>query len=193
MNISQRFDRQPWSNRLGRRGSNFKMMCEHAASKPGSYIVETGTAWDPNNFEYQGQSSLIWDWLLHDEAGATLKTISIDIRPEASDYAKKHCSKVDFKIGDSPRVLNSLPKSIVENISVLYLDSFDWSDELNLLSAMHHLVELTSVWAALPGGCLIAVDDRHGDERGKHWLVEKYMTLLGYETCFKNHQIGWIK
>lgn len=191
MNIGSEFDKQPWAARLLRRGPNFKRMCEHAANSPYSNIIETGTAWDPDNFEGQGQSTLVWDWLLNQID--TVKCISVDIREEASNYAREHASKVEFLIGDSPKVLNSLPFKTLQSCSVLYLDSFDWTPELNLQSSLHHLGELTSVWALLPKGCLICVDDRHGNGKGKHVLVESYMTCLGYTPVFKNCQIGWIK
>lgn len=191
MNISELFDQESKFKRLARRRENFKVMCAHAAKNEDSYIVETGTAWDPDNWEGQGQSTLVWDWLLRE--CPKLNAVSIDIREEASAYAKKQTTRVEFLIGDSPVVLNTLPDRILTRTSVLYLDSFDWTPELNLQSSIHHLGELCAVWAKLPLGCMIVVDDRHGNDAGKHLMVEAFMTCLKYKPVFKNHQIGWIK
>lgn len=191
MNISEQFDNEENFKRLGRRGPNFKLMCEHAARRPNSYVIETGTAWDKDNWEGQGQSTRVWAWLGY-QAGS-LSIHSIDIRPEASEYAKPYCPHVNFHIGESLKVLNQIPDTFIENTSVLYLDSMDWTAELNLQSAMHHLAELCCVWRRLPDGCLIVVDDRHGNGQGKHWLVEAYFDAIGLKPLFKNCQIGWVK
>jgi hypothetical protein len=182
-------EHQAWYERLGRRGPNFKAMCEHAKRR-GGYIVETGVAWDKDNFEGQGQSTLIWDWL---SETADIRVISIDIRPEAIATAQAQTKNIKYMCGDSIKTLSGLDDEIKDNISVLYLDSYDWTEELNLDSALHHLAELTGLWARLKSDTLIVVDDRHGNGRGKHWIVEAYMESLGIDPVFKNCQIGWIK
>ena len=193
MNISEKFDQQPWTNRLARRRDNFKIMCEHVWREslrkgPSCHIVETGTAWDENNFEGQGLSTLVWDWVAS-EVGITV--YSIDIRPEASQFAKKHTRKVTYLIGDSISELSK--SSFANNTCLLYLDSYDWTPDLNLESSAHHLMELAAVYSSLPKDCMVVVDDRHGDMKGKHWLVESFMAKVGVPPVFRNHQIGWIK
>lgn len=189
MSISKAFDEQEWAIRLGRRGRNFRQMLEHVENVPNAVIVETGTAWDKDNWEGQGQSTLIWDWACKQKPD--LKVISIDIRQVAVDTAQEQTTKVQFITGDSIKALHELPNK--EDITLLYLDSCDWSRELNLQAGMHAMLELTSVWSSLSKGCMIAVDDRQGEGAGKHWVVEMYLKQIGYEPAFKNHQIGWIK
>jgi hypothetical protein len=191
MNIGELFDRQQWAKQLARRARNFRVMCEHAGKFQGGVVIETGTAWDEGNWEGQGQSTIVWDWLAGHRPG--LEIHSIDIRPEAIETAQTQTSRITFHCGDSPKVLNSLSDDVLSRCCVLYLDSFDWTPQLNIQSSMHHLGELCAVWAKLPKGCLIAVDDRHGNDAGKHLMVEAFMKCLGYEPIFKNHQIGWIK
>lgn len=189
MTISEAFNEQPWAQRLGRRGKNFHQMLKHIENIPNALVIETGTAWDKDNFEGQGQSTLIWDWACSLKSDLTV--ISIDIRQEGIDVAKQQTKHVKYICGDSVSTLNSLSEKGA--VSLLYLDSFDWSKEMNFISSFHHMQELATVWAHLPKGCMIAVDDRHGEAKGKHWMVEAYMMQLGYEPVFKNHQIGWIK
>lgn len=188
--IAEAFNAQPWAKQLARRKPNFEFMCCHMGEmiERAPYIVETGTAWDKGNWAGQGQSTLIWDWL----AGVIpVSPISIDIRKEASETAASQTTRVVFETGDSINVLSKFYWP--EKIGLLYLDSFDWTEELNLESSFHHVMELASVFASLPPGCLIVVDDRHGDMKGKHWLVEAFMTKLEIKPAFKGHQIGWIK
>lgn len=206
MNIAQAFDEQPWASRLARRYGNFRAMCQHAADfadKHGScYIIETGSAWDKDNWEGQGQSTLIWDWLLklvnkpkpNETTLPILHALSIDITPTSTENAKAQCSSVCFICGDSVATLNGLDKDLFEKCGLLYLDSFDWTAETNLEAAFHHIAELAAVWRLLPDGCMVIVDDRHGDQKGKHWMVEAFMGhYLKKDPVFKNHQIGWVK
>lgn len=190
MTISDKLIAQTWFRRLGRRGPNFKTMLEHVEKFSYGYIVETGTAHDQDNFEGQGQSTLIWDWFIG-EAGKNIKAVSIDIRQEGIDIAKKQTKHVQYFCGDATKVLFDFKSP--QDICLLYLDSMDWTPQLNLESAAQHFFELASVWALLSPGTMIVVDDRHGEMQGKHWMVEEYMKVLKIKPVFKNHQIGWIK
>lgn len=197
MGLSEDFNAQPWASRLARRKDNFLRMLLHFESfysytsveKP--IIVETGTAHDEDNFEGQGQSTLIFDWFASTRHEPP-PVISIDLRPQASEIASKYTTFVNYMVGDSIHALDSL-REVHKDIGLLYLDSYDWSPELNLESAWHHMAELTTVWSSLPAGCMVVVDDRHGDMKGKHWMVEAFMQKVGAEVAFKNHQVGWVK
>lgn len=191
MNISKAFNNQPWAAKLARRKNNFEFMCEHMAKvcETLPYLVETGSAWDKGNWDGQGQSTLIWDWLVSE---LHINVLSIDITPSSTESAKSQTKHVIYETADSVKTLNEFHWP--EKIGLLYLDSRDWTEQENLDSAFHHMMELTTVWARLPSGCLVVVDDRHGDMRGKHWLVEAFLTsMLKLTPAFKNHQIGWIK
>lgn len=187
--ISSEIEKQKWFDRLGRRGRNFKAMLEHVDKFSYGYIVETGTAHDKDNFEGQGQSTLIWDWYIGQKPG--IQAFSIEIRQEGIDVAIAQTKLVKYICGDSVKKLYEFRKP--QDICLLYLDSYDWTEQLNLESAAHHFFELASVWALLSPGTMIVVDDRHGDMKGKHWMVEEYLKRLGIAPVFKNHQIGWIK
>ncbi len=200
MSILNKFDENPLFKRLGRRGQNFRKMVEHVdyhvnVTRPEGrqlFIIETGTAWCKDNWEYQGQSTLIWDWLCAQQ-NETLSCISIDLLQEHIDIAKAQTKYIQYKVGDSVKTLSQIDKNILQSTYLLYLDSFDWQESINMQSAFHHIIELVAVYSSLPSGCMIAVDDRHGDGQGKHWFVEAFMTHIGLEPVFKNHQIGWVK
>ena len=166
---------------------------EHLDKFESGFIIETGTAWDRNNWDGQGQSTLIWDWVLLSKPA--FRAISIDITPLHVETARSQVVSPNICIwlGDSVRTLNTIDCDIIAQCRLLYLDSYDWQTDINLESAFHHMAELATVWPLLPSGCMIVVDDRHGLRAGKHWLVEAFMKQLGIEPCFVDYQIGWVK
>ena len=176
--------------RLGKRLPSFELMAKHLKANPGGYIIETGTARGPESWEGDGQSTLIWDAMVN---VSMQQPISIDIHQGAVDNAAAQTRYVQYICHDSVQALASLPATTLERCRLLYLDSFDWNPELNMESAFHHLAELTTVYASLSSGCMIVVDDRHGDFMGKHHMVEYFFNKLGIEPVFKEYQIGWIK
>jgi hypothetical protein len=169
---------------------------ESVKLKGSANILETGCAWDKDNWEGQGQSTLIWDWLI-DAAktdGRSISAMSVDITPTSIESARKQTKNIELVLSDSVKHLNSLHSVYLEHTFLVYLDSFDWSIEKNLESSFHHMAELATIWSGLPQGCMIVVDDRHGDHVGKHWMVETFLShYLKMTPVFKNHQIGYIK
>lgn len=195
MTILERFDADPRFSRLSRRRNNFRMMVEHVLKFSDTHelahIIETGSAWDLDNWEGQGQSTLIWDWLIENCTDRGIHAYSIDITPASVENSQKQTSHVEYRCADSVITLNVAD---VSHCGLLYLDSYDWTSEKNLESSFHHMAELATVWAKLPKGCMIVVDDRHGDMKGKHWMVEAFLSeYLKIKPVFRNHQIGWIK
>lgn len=189
-NILDLFEENQNFAKLAARRFTFYKMVEHLAKCETGFIIETGTAWDKDNWDGQGQSTLIWDWVCK-QLGH--KCISIDLNPGASETAKTQTSNVDFMVCDSVAALADMVEDRISSCRLLYLDSFDWSPEANLDSAFHHMAELATVWAKLSPGTMIVVDDRHGDMKGKHFMVELFMEKLGIKPVFKEYQIGWIK
>lgn len=156
------------------------------------YVIETGTAWDKDNFEGQGQSTLVWDRCA--AQNPNLGVISIDKNQTAIDTASAQTALVRYICGDSVAELGGLANSrIARDAVLLYLDSFDWHPTLNLESSHHHLCELAAVYSSLPAGCMIAVDDCHGPLEGKHWMVEHFFLKLGINPVIKSYVTVWIK
>lgn len=209
MKISDEFIKQPWallknpkiktSSRLEGRRDNFLLMMEHMEKMAllgpvgiPKVIIETGTAHDPDNFEGQGQSTLLWDWF---STHYPVDIYSLDDREEPKQYVEKLLkgNRTKFVIGDSVKTLAEFDRDILARTYLLYLDSFDWTPQLNIESAHHHLAELCAVYALLPSGCMVVVDDRHGELKGKHFMVEVFFQHLNVKPAFKNYQIGFVK
>lgn len=179
-------------SRLGQREESFKAaIARIIKNQEKTFIIETGSAWNTDNWEHQGQSTLIWNACA--EENENLQVISIDINPKAVETASLATRKVLFLCGDSVTMLSRLPDDVVSRTSLLYLDSFDWSLEGNIESAHHHLCELAAVYARLPSGCLVMVDDCHADLAGKHWMIEHFFLKLGVHPFFKGYQTIWVK
>lgn len=183
--------------KLGSRENTFRMIYKHMSRYTSGTIIETGTARTKDNWRGDGQSTLIWDLFLQDnikdEARPEWKCVSIDIDKKNIDVARGQTSHIEYRCGDSVKVLSRLSLSYVTNCRLLYLDSFDWTPALNFESSFHHLCELATIWRLLPSGCLIVVDDRHDPNNGKHWMVQRFMDKAGIEPAFCDYQVGWVK
>lgn len=195
MTISEEFKKQDWYPRLRRRGPSFDIMVTHAMHFLKTHglctIIETGCARNEDNWEGDGHSTYIWDWLVKKDE--RFKAHSIDIQQDSIDISKKKTTNVIYHLGDSVKTLMDMPKGEIITCGLLYLDSFDWAPNINMESSFHHMMELAAVWRDLPPGCLVAVDDRKGDMQGKHWMVGLFMEHIGLKPIFRNVQIGWIK
>lgn len=191
-----RFSEHQCYGRLHVRRKGFEAAISHVSDfSEACYIVETGTSRIKDNWEGDGQSTLIWDWLVEEKKAfdETLKIISIDISTEAVLNSAEQTRNVEYLIGDSIQALSGLSDDIVENIRLLYLDSFDWHPDLHLDSAFHHFMELAAVYAKLPKNAMVMVDDRHGEEAGKHHLIKIFFEKLNIKPFYSGYQIAWIK
>lgn len=180
-----------FGHKLNDRRLPMGLMISHLDLQTEPFVIfETGTARMRDNWTGDGQSTLIWDWYASQNS-LVKKVTSIDISPAAVRIASTQCPKVNFICGDSVTALNGIEDA--EICKLLYLDSFDLDVNDPWPSSLHHMKELTSVWARLPVGCLVVVDDRVSNEIGKHIVVESFMKQLGKKPFFMGCQIAWMK
>jgi hypothetical protein len=173
----------PKSDR-GRRQATFDAMATHALLRPG-LIVETGTAGNPSDHIGAGNSTELWNELAGDVT--LIEALSIDIDPAAVRVAQYLYKNVQFICGDAAEVLRHMPGEMVNRITLLYLDSM-WDP-----TGVQAMRELLAIWHRLQPGTMIAIDDRHSDEIGKHVATQHFMASLGIEQVFCDYQIGWLK
>lgn len=174
---------------LAHRMEGFSILFQELCKLTYGVIIETGTTRNLKNFLGDGCSTYWWN--LAAQKNQNLKVFSVDINAENCALSSSAFRNVEVVHFDSVSWLEKFEEK--EKIKLIYLDSFDWSPALNAESAFHHFSELASVWASLPSGCIIAVDDCHGVQFGKHWMIEFFLKHLGIDPIYRGYQIIWKK
>jgi len=150
-------------------------------------IVETGCLRQPDNWAGDGQSTVVWDWILGRLGGYGH---SYDINPESVAAARAAVSRMEVHQQDSIEALAGFASA--STIDLLYLDSYDWTADSDA-SAQHHRKELEAIYDRLRPGCLIAVDDCMGKTKGKHALVLPWLAERGVEPIVTGYVYVWRK
>ena len=184
--------------RLGHRQSGFDHIFDFLKQRQNPLIVETGCARQENNYEGDGQSSLMFDKYISEYGG---DFYTVDLAKESVQYCQSKVSnKTTVVESDSITYLKKLNQHFLDNnrkIDFLYLDSFDAPrDEPDVvyMSALHHLYELLTIAPSLSGGALIGVDDNwidNGKLAGKGQFVFDYMQKSGRPLCHDGYQLFW--
>jgi hypothetical protein len=157
-------------DRLGKRHEAFATIAELLPE--GCRIIETGTVRQVDNWEGDGQSTIVWDTLAT-SLGGTVTTI--DINPIGAELvAELELQAPTAIVGDSLDVIPTL----TGQCDFLYLDSFDVDFENPQPAAAHHLSELTAALNLLHPGSLVAVDDNR-DDQGKGSEVAWFLAEHG--------------
>jgi hypothetical protein len=170
-----------------RRWPAFKVIAYYLLAKQGPvHIAETGCARQADNWNGDGQSTQVWNWIIERTGGSA---IAFDIDPGAVAYAKTVAPLVDVQCIDSVQGLRMIPHP--EKLDFLYLDSYDVTPGIE--SPTHHLAELASIYPRLPSGCLIAVDDCKSETHGKHRFVRDWLLSLGVRPLLESYVTVWRK
>ena len=204
-------------HRLGIREKSFSMIFDYLDKQQGSInIVETGCLRIKDNFEGDGQSTLLFDkYTLGRENGS--KVYTVDINPNATKVCKSVVSEnVEVNTGDSVKYLVELMERLNKEdkkVSLFYLDSFDVDWQSSDRSAAHHLKELTAIINYISEETLVVVDDApvfvpmkiennkyypitekpapRAFIGGKGYLVNEFANTCGAKVYFSNYQTGW--
>jgi len=207
--------------KLGVRQESFRKIFKYLDKLPDPIIiVETGCLRIKDNFNGDGQSTLLFDKYTQFR-GNGAKVHTVDIDPKSTKVCSEVVSKnVDIATEDSIKYLNKLTnKFYSENkeVSFFYLDSFDVDWKSPEQSCQHHLKELVSIKKILKPGTLVVVDDSpiagylqqskkiegaldfvafgpvpHPTISGKGSLIHEYANQTGAKLLFSNYQSGWI-
>src|SRR5262245_44491901 len=163
----------------------FELLREkHRETRP-LIIVETGCL-RSLNWEGDGCSSILfYEFAVETRA----RFVSIDINPAHCALTRRHCPQAEVLCGDSVQVLYQL-RSKVEEIDLLYLDSYDVDWNNPHPSALHHFKELCAASPMLRRGSIVFVDDNMPGN-GKPLYVREYMLGIGAEIVHEDYQIGF--
>jgi len=204
-------------DKLGVRKTSFTKIFEYLDKLQGPInIVETGCLRIKDNFDGDGQSTLLFDkYTLGRGSGS--KVYTVDINPNATKVCKSIVSKnVEVNTGDSVKYLIELIKKLKKEnkkVSLFYLDSFDVDWQSSDRSAAHHLKELTAIINYITEDAMVVVDDAPvflpmeiEDNKykpitnmpapkpfigGKGYLVNEFANTYGAKLYFSNYQTAW--
>ena len=169
-------------DRLGKRHEAFATIAELLPE--GCRIIETGTVRQIDNWEGDGQSTIVWDTLATN-LGGTVTTIDID--PIGAELvAELELQATTAIVGNSLDVIPTL----TGHADLLYLDSFDVDFENPLPAAAHHLSELMAALNLLAPGSLVAVDDNR-DDQGKGSEVAWFLAEHGAVEIVRGYVRVW--
>lgn len=190
-------------NRLGDRTSGFDFIFNHLKGIENPLIVETGCARKEDNYDGDGQSSLLFDKYINEYGG---EFFTVDISEESVDYCVSKMTSPNSHVilSDSITYLKQLNKQLLDQnrkIDFLYLDSFDApkdSPDIITISALHHLYELITIMPSLKPDALIGVDDNWNDYieglqilEGKGKIIFDYMSKISNSPVHASYQIFW--
>jgi hypothetical protein len=178
-------------SKLGVRAPTFRAVVREALSLGVKSIVETGCTRAEDNWEGDGQSSVIWAAFAEYHGGTFT---SIDIDQDALDLTMKLTKNVGrYFCGDSVLELQHQWKSAV--VDLLYLDSFDLDMNNPHPAALHCLFEFLSARPRLKSNSIVFVDDSpfsNGTILGKGMYVAEYFKKLGVSPFAVGYQAAWI-
>jgi len=199
--------------RLAHREDTFRQTFQYLDRFPAPItIVETGCVRTRDNWEGDGQSTVLFDRYVS-ARGAGSHCFSVDISPTNVALCRAIVGEnVSVTASDSVTFLNVLTRQFVAQqvkVNLFYLDSFDLDHIYWFPSAAHHLKELVAAWRAIDKETLVMVDDcpqsaqiyRVKDTThsalppfvgGKGRLVAEFAHEVGVQPLFSNYQAGWI-
>lgn len=175
--------------KLGIRAPTFRAVIREAVTRGVKSIVETGCTRKADNWEGDGQSTIIWGHYVRYCHGAFQ---SIDLDETACELARELVPGVVVTQGDSAVALT---KSASE-IDLLYLDSYDVDMSSPHAAALHCMMEFASARPRLKSGSIVFVDDSPMNPdftvAGKGTYLAQYFKQLGMIPFTFAYQAAWI-
>jgi hypothetical protein len=197
--------------RLLRREMSFRKVFEYLDTlRYPVNIVETGCARIPNNWEGDGQSTILFDKYLNSRDRIS-RCFSVDVSPDSVSQCRQMVSeRVNLFTDDSVHFLKKLGDKFFNEgltIDLLYLDSYDLDWIYWQPSAIHHLKEFCAISKVLRKDSIVLIDDccLTGDfvvenkklikvnqlqTGGKGRLVAEYARATGAKILFSDYQLA---
>lgn len=198
--------------RLAFRSGTFRATFEYLDKLPDPIvIIETGCARAADNWEGDGQSTIMFDrYVTSRGKGSHVYSVDIDANAVASCKAQLGENST-VTASDSVAYLDLLTRQLVglkTKVALVYLDSYDLDVKNWFPSAAHHLKELVAVWRAIGAETLVVVDDCPMTAQlvpdggggffqlssaigGKGTLIAEFAEQVGAQQMFAAYQAGW--
>jgi len=125
-------------------------------------ILETGCGHTDGIPQFKTMTCLFAE-IIKNFTGGKLTTIDID--ENNMNKCKKNSLEykdfIDYRLGDSLKIIDSLDKNIINDFDLVFLDSFDFDLRDPHPSAIHHFTELMLLYPYLNENCIVAIDDNY--------------------------------
>lgn len=178
--------------KLGMRAPTFRAVFREMTARHHKVLVETGCARKQDNWEGDGQSTLMWAAYARFNQ-ASFKTIDID--QEAVDLVSATANLPE----GSHAICNDSVKELAKHrgtIDLLYLDSYDVDMNNQHPAALHCMFELLSARKHLISGSIVFVDDSpvgpDFEVQGKGRYVAEYFKQMGIQPFTFAYQVAWL-
>jgi len=186
-------------DRLQNRTAGFDVVFDYLKTINEPLIIETGCAREEDNYEGDGQSSLLFDKYIAEYGGHFM---TVDISDLSVNYSKSKMTSENSLVIKNDIILflkqlNEKLQADGKRIDFLYLDSFDAprnEPDVVFRSALHHMYELATILPSLAPGALIGVDDNWFQDyrrAGKGCIIADYMDSIQNQPIFDQYQIFW--
>lgn len=150
--------------KLGKREVTMRLALKMLAERGGTTIVETGCAYNPDDWSGAGQSTLVFgEWA--EEHDGQLFTVDIDSAhlTMAMELTEPWSNHIAYHLGDSVRFLHEAGTELKwRRIDLLYLDSHDYPYG-ELLDLYGGKTDLDAAVASLDALSEAEVVERHGE------------------------------
>lgn len=183
--------------KTGHRQAGFRFIVDELLKQPHhQWVIETGCARQPDNWEGDGQSTHIWLGLPE---------------PWVDSYDLDELALA--RVADAPRAVGRFEGfatdslagllRLVDNLGtaygccdLLYLDSMDVDMQNPHAAAQHALYEFIAARPLIGPGTLIAADDNlrnrdTGKLVGKGMYIADFMERIGKKPVFTGYQMVW--
>lgn len=175
--------------KLGIRAPTFRAVLREMLARDHKSIVETGCIRKADNWEGDGQSSIVWADYIKWNHGSYQ---TMDIDAEACALTRELVPSAAVACGNS--LVELTRRDTV--IDLLYLDSYDVDMANPHPAALHCLMELTSARPRLRSGSIVFIDDSPMEQGfvvgGKGKYVAEYFKEIGVAPFTFAYQIAWV-
>lgn len=189
MKFWETFDNE-WGPKLGLRMPTFRAVLREAQFRNVKVVVETGCVRQDQNWDGDGQSTVMLAEFALERNGGSFTTV--DISREATDLARQLVPHATVHCGDSVKYLSKIGRQI----DLLYLDSYDVDMGAPHPAALHCMMELTAAMPMLHSGSIVFVDDSPMNSAmevgGKGLYVAQYFRQLGIMPFTFGYQSAWV-
>lgn len=188
------FSYEQWEAEFGprlkttRRWHGFSYIAKELSKRHNPKIFEVGCVRVKDSWQDDGQSTLVWDWIVENSGGSC---VSFDIDEAHVALARLLCPSVAAYVSDGLVALAENRFQHASNLDVLFLDGMDFTGPHAYNAWLQHIGLLAAAWPNLKKGCLVVLDDCVDDNEGKHVMIKDFFRRMGNDPMVESYMHIW--